>query len=374
MTFNIAIDGLTTTGKTSIGYSLAKRLNFNFIDSGLFYHYLAYYNINSTNFNQHTYNTLINCSNSNTFSSLDISQKASELSKDEEIRSLINQEIKKLTKEKRFVVVGRDITTNILPDAEFKILLSADFETRFGRRVMQLVEENPQNILYDIITHDNDSKSLINCLKKINFCKRCKKSIDNNFDSESYKSTTLSSITIITEESQKSLKNKGIFDDVIKKYSAKYITSQSGTVENDNIFWSDNEMQMDDKYRLLLSNYSLTCKLEEKYLVALSHLTLVEKYSIPVKETKNAIETQLIIQSNLKKKYKEMITSYEIDSREFSLIVPITSKKQIPISKRINPNKNYFDYYNIPTGKKERDEIYDEYAIREIKEETGITI
>ncbi|CAG8803811.1 2026_t:CDS:1, partial [Dentiscutata erythropus] len=46
--------------------------------------------------------------------------------------------------------------------------------------------------------------------------------------------------------SQKSLKNKGIFDDVIKKYSAKYITSQSGTVENENIFWSDNELQMDD--------------------------------------------------------------------------------------------------------------------------------
>ncbi|CAG8824340.1 20390_t:CDS:1, partial [Dentiscutata erythropus] len=46
-----------------------------------------YYNINSTNFNQHTYDTLINCSNLSAFSSLDISQKASELSKDEEIRS-----------------------------------------------------------------------------------------------------------------------------------------------------------------------------------------------------------------------------------------------------------------------------------------------
>ena len=167
MTFNIAIDGLTATGKTSIGHSLAKRLNFNFIDSGLFYRYLAYYNINSINFNQHTYDNLINCSNSSAFSSLDISQKASELSKDEEIRSLINQEIKKLTKKKGFVVVGRDVTTNILPDAEFKILLSADFETRLGRRVSQLVDENPQNIFYDIITRDTVSKPLINCSKKV---------------------------------------------------------------------------------------------------------------------------------------------------------------------------------------------------------------
>ncbi|CAG8695357.1 24615_t:CDS:2 [Dentiscutata erythropus] len=47
-------------------------------------------------------------------------------------------------------------------------------------------------------------------------------------------------------ESQKSRKNKGIFDDVIEKYSAKYISSQSRTVENEYIFWSDNELQMDD--------------------------------------------------------------------------------------------------------------------------------
>ncbi|CAG8763550.1 24200_t:CDS:1 [Dentiscutata erythropus] len=131
---------------------------------------------------------------------------------------------------------------------------------------------------------------------------------------------------------------------------------------------------MESEYRLLFSNYSIACELEEKYLVTLSHLTLVEKYGIPVKETKNAIETQLVIQSNLKKKYKEMITTYEIDSREFSLIVPITSKKQIPISKRINPNKDYFEYFHVPTGGKKRDETYDECVRREMEEETGITI
>ncbi|CAG8650771.1 19696_t:CDS:2 [Dentiscutata erythropus] len=86
-----------------------------------------------------------------------------------------------------------------------------------------------------------------NHFRKINFCKHCKKSIDDDdFDSESNESATLSSIIIITEEFQKSLKNKGIFDNVIEKYSAKYITSQSRTVENKNIFWSDNELQMDD--------------------------------------------------------------------------------------------------------------------------------
>ncbi|CAG8795530.1 8307_t:CDS:1 [Dentiscutata erythropus] len=82
-----------------------------------------------------------------------------------------------------------------------------------------------------------------NHFRKINFCKHCKKSINDDFDSESNESATLSSIT---EESQKSCKNKGIFDDVIEKYSSKYISSQSGTVENEYIFWSDNELRMDD--------------------------------------------------------------------------------------------------------------------------------
>ncbi|CAG8763555.1 24201_t:CDS:2 [Dentiscutata erythropus] len=86
--------------------------------------------------------------------------------------------------------------------------------------------------------------SYCNHFRKIKFCKRCKKSInDDDFDSESNESVTLSSIT---EGSQKSLKNKGIFDDVIKNYSSKYISSQSGSVENEYIFWSDNELRMDD--------------------------------------------------------------------------------------------------------------------------------
>ena len=34
-----------------------------------------------------------------------------------------------MTKEKRFVVVGHDVTTKILPDTKLKILLSANFDT-----------------------------------------------------------------------------------------------------------------------------------------------------------------------------------------------------------------------------------------------------
>ncbi|KAF0477134.1 dCMP kinase [Gigaspora margarita] len=39
--FNIAIDGLSGVGKSSIGYQVAKQLNFIFINSGFFYRYIA---------------------------------------------------------------------------------------------------------------------------------------------------------------------------------------------------------------------------------------------------------------------------------------------------------------------------------------------
>ena len=64
---------------------------------------------------------------------IEIERRASELAQDTELRATINQKLQDITKDKGFVVVGRDVTTNILPDAEVKIILSADFETRVNR-------------------------------------------------------------------------------------------------------------------------------------------------------------------------------------------------------------------------------------------------
>ncbi|CAG8816793.1 4423_t:CDS:1, partial [Racocetra fulgida] len=45
---NIAIDGYTASGKTTIGKELASQLNYQFIDSGLFYRYIGYYYYDNT--------------------------------------------------------------------------------------------------------------------------------------------------------------------------------------------------------------------------------------------------------------------------------------------------------------------------------------
>ncbi|CAG8820288.1 11682_t:CDS:2, partial [Dentiscutata erythropus] len=52
--------------------------------------------------------------------------------------------------EKEFVVVGRDTTFNILPDAEIKIVLSADIDIRVQRHSLQINSTDIKNIFADV--------------------------------------------------------------------------------------------------------------------------------------------------------------------------------------------------------------------------------
>ncbi|RIB00854.1 hypothetical protein C2G38_2232701 [Gigaspora rosea] len=77
---------------------------------------------------------------------------ASEIAKVPEIRSIINEIIQTITKKKGFVVVGRDATTKILPDAEIKLVFDAE-----------IIE----NVLSDILKRDFDVYDLVMEAKKV---------------------------------------------------------------------------------------------------------------------------------------------------------------------------------------------------------------
>ncbi|KAF0488273.1 cytidylate kinase [Gigaspora margarita] len=128
--FNIAIDGLSGVGKSPIRYQVAKQLKFTFIDSGLFYRYIAdrFYLDDTIQLNE-IY-----------------------LFKDE------------------MIVVGRDVATNILPNAEVKLVLEADFETRVYRRTKQLNAKEFEaigKVFSDMLKRDMDSFDLILEAKKV---------------------------------------------------------------------------------------------------------------------------------------------------------------------------------------------------------------
>ncbi|CAG8788595.1 20616_t:CDS:2, partial [Cetraspora pellucida] len=112
---NIAIDKYAAVGKTSVGEAIVNQYDYQFIDSGLFYQYVSHY-----------YNNY----------SID------------QIKQIFNEE-----QNKGFVVVEYNITILCLPDAEVKIILSADVETHIARHVLsQPPIKQAYNVLYKIDT------------------------------------------------------------------------------------------------------------------------------------------------------------------------------------------------------------------------------
>ncbi|CAG8786742.1 15793_t:CDS:2, partial [Cetraspora pellucida] len=119
---NIAIDRYAAVGKTSVGEAIANQYGYQFINSGLFYRHVGYYY--------------------NDYSIDQIKQIFDEeqISTNDELHDIINETIRKIVKNKGFIVVGHDITTLCLPDAEIKIILSADVETRIDTTKLTLFE------------------------------------------------------------------------------------------------------------------------------------------------------------------------------------------------------------------------------------------
>lgn len=166
---NIAIDGPAGSGKTTLGKTFAQKINYRFIDSGLFYRYFA--KICRENKIKHLEKDKVIdfCSKQkdkvandpafffqqlelqrNILSQPEIGNLASQFAPIKELRLIIYQLVRSLAKDKGYVVTGRDITFKVLPEAEIKIFLTADLITRAKRRCLQLQKEGKNFTLSEI--------------------------------------------------------------------------------------------------------------------------------------------------------------------------------------------------------------------------------
>jgi CMP/dCMP kinase len=157
MKINIAIDGPAGSGKTTLGREFAQKINYQFLDSGLFYRYFAKLltengyspsekekviefcsrqKIMIAKDPQHFFQQLEN--QQTILSRPEISNLASLFSPIQGLRQIIRELIRELVKNKGFVVVGRDMAFKVLPEAEVKIFLTASQSKRVERRYQQL--------------------------------------------------------------------------------------------------------------------------------------------------------------------------------------------------------------------------------------------
>lgn len=174
--FNIAIDGPSASGKSTIAKLIAKQLGFTHIDTGAMYRAIAYDCIKKKVdvLNEEAVVAVAKnadielLSNGEVFlngmnvtraiRSENVSVGASNISKFREVRERLVELQRKIASTKGFVMDGRDITSVVLTDAEIKVFQTADVAVRAKRRYDELVKQYPetdyQEVLDDLIKRD----------------------------------------------------------------------------------------------------------------------------------------------------------------------------------------------------------------------------
>lgn len=179
MGFNIAIDGPAGAGKSTIAKLVAKKLDFIYVDTGAMYRAMALYLLKNNVSREDVENIRAKCEGAQISISYEngvqqvylngenvtshlreeaVGNMASVSSAVPEVRAKLLMLQKNLAKEHDVVMDGRDIGTNILPDAQVKIYLTASVETRAKRRYLELTEKGEkcdlQKIADDIRERD----------------------------------------------------------------------------------------------------------------------------------------------------------------------------------------------------------------------------
>ncbi|NPA44248.1 MAG: (d)CMP kinase [Chlorobi bacterium] len=191
----IAIDGHSSCGKSTLAKGLAKHFEYKYIDTGAMYRAVTLYVIEnnlhegktikeeelkkafeegkikiSFQYNPETKKseTLLNGKNvENKIRGIEVSNLVSPVAQIPFVRhELVNLQ-REMGKEGGIVMDGRDIGTNVFPNADLKIFLTADAEIRAKRRYKELKEKG-QDVSYEEILANVKERDYIDSTRKTN--------------------------------------------------------------------------------------------------------------------------------------------------------------------------------------------------------------
>lgn len=179
----IAIDGFSSTGKSSFAKLIAKEFSFLYLDSGALYRAVTLYAMENNFIDEnsnidvegleealkkldvHFENNSEGCHTyigkrcvEKDIRSLKVSNKVSPVSAVPQVRAFVDKKLREFGKRKGIVMDGRDIGTTVFPDAELKIFMTADSKVRAQRRADELrakgEEVNIEDVLKNIEERD----------------------------------------------------------------------------------------------------------------------------------------------------------------------------------------------------------------------------
>lgn len=173
----IAIDGFSSTGKSTVAKRLASHLGYSYVDSGAMYRAVTWYAMQHNFINEHGFDVdalvshlddihisfvfnktlgfsevyLNNKNIENDIRTLEVSKYVSKVAEISEVRSILVKQQQNLGKGKGVVMDGRDIGTVVFPDAELKLFLTASPQNRAQRRYDELIEKGDKVLYEDVL-------------------------------------------------------------------------------------------------------------------------------------------------------------------------------------------------------------------------------
>lgn len=177
----IAIDGYSSCGKSTIAKGLAKKLSYNYIDTGAMYRAITLYFLNHNvkldddasvevallniridfhyNEEKGASDTYLNgIYVEDEIRTLRISSEVSKVSAIRQVREFLMVQQRLIGENKGVIMDGRDIGTTIFPNAELKLFMTASDEVRSERRFQEMIEKGEkvtrEEVLHNLVERD----------------------------------------------------------------------------------------------------------------------------------------------------------------------------------------------------------------------------
>jgi len=182
----IAIDGFSSTGKSTLAKELAKELGYVYVDTGAMYRAVALFAMQKGYIGTDFFNvqSLINSLGAikltfkfnpelgfgemylnginveKEIRTLEVSSFVSKVAEISEVRSKLVEQQQEMGINKGIVMDGRDIGTVVFPDAELKIFMTASPITRAERRFKELIR-NGDDVTFDEVLKNVEERDYI---------------------------------------------------------------------------------------------------------------------------------------------------------------------------------------------------------------------
>ena len=182
----IAIDGFSSTGKSTLAKQLAKTLGYVYVDTGAMYRAVTLYAMQHKFIDGHHFDIeKLNADLENIklhfvfnpevgfgemflndrnveweIRTIEVSNFVSRVAEISEIRHKLVEQQQEMGRNKGIVMDGRDIGTVVFPDAELKIFMTASSVTRAERRYQELREKG-QSVTFDEVHKNVEERDYI---------------------------------------------------------------------------------------------------------------------------------------------------------------------------------------------------------------------